>query len=173
VNVEQQRPAGVTDIRDVQLPSRQPPREKCVDSSEEDLATLSSRPQTVDLIEQVSNLRPGKVRIQDQSGLLLEQFFVTVAPQLLADFSSNPTLPDDRVGDWLAGVAFPKDRRLSLIGDANRGEPFRTNARLSNRFLRRRQLRFPDRFRIVLDVSRLRKELREFLLSLRDSQSVF
>ena len=61
-----------------------------------------------------------------QAGLLRERS--PPAPsrlQLIAEVGRAPVLPDDRVVDRLAGVAIPHDRRLALVGDADRGDSFR------------------------------------------------
>ena len=49
--------------------------------------------------------------------------------QPLAEVGGAAVLPDDRVVDRLAGLAVPDDRRLALVGDADRGDRRRAAAR--------------------------------------------
>src|SRR5262249_23295138 len=75
-----------------------------------------------------------------------------------------PVLPDDRVVDRPARLPIPHDRRLALVGDPDRGNVSRRNARAFQRFDGDADLRGPDFLRIVLGPSGLREDLRELLL---------
>jgi len=70
-----------------------------------------------------------------------------------------PVLPHDGIGERLAGSALPHDRRLALIGDADRGDRLRSD--ILERGAPRREYRLPDLLRIVLDFARSRIDLGE------------
>src|SRR6185436_1358313 len=92
--------------------------------------------------------------------------------QRVADRRADAALPHDRVRDGLAGVLVPEHRRLTLVGDADRLHVARGGARLLQAVLRDLQLARPDGFGVVLDVARLRIDLRELLLRGRDGRAV-
>ena len=74
--------------------------------------------------------------------------------------------------DRLAGRLLPEDRRLALVGDADRGDVGRRRAGARERFARGGELRLPDRLGIVLDVAWRRKDLRKLLLRDGDDAAV-
>ena len=54
-----------------------------------------------------------------QAGFLPDDGFQPFFLKLLAERRGTAALPDDGVGGGLAGGAFPDDRRLALVGDAD------------------------------------------------------
>ena len=72
--------------------------------------------------------------------------------QLIAMLRGAPVLPHDGIGERLARGALPHDRRLALIGDADRGD--RLRADVLERRAPRCEHRLPDLLRVVLDLAR-------------------
>ena len=79
---------------------------------------------------------PGEIGIEHEAGLLAEQFLQAVGLELLADRRRDAALPDDGVGDGLAGGPVPEDGRLALVGDADGGDLVRRDAGLGDRLAR-------------------------------------
>jgi hypothetical protein len=73
-------------------------------------------------------------------------------------------LPDDRIADRLTRFAIPHDGGLTLIRDTDRRNISRTRTGAGERFVRNRNLRSGNLLGIVLDPSRLRKNLIELAL---------
>ena len=70
-------------------------------------------------VEQPLQLGARKVGVQDQPGFLLDQFCVALLLERITAARGSPVLPDDGVGDRLAGLAVPQQRGLALVGDAD------------------------------------------------------
>ena len=101
----------------------QPPEQERVDRPERQVPVLGTGASARHGVQDVSDLRPAEVRVQGQARPLPEQRLVAGVPQALAGRRRDPALPDDRVGDRLAGRAIPDDRRLALVRDPDRGDP--------------------------------------------------
>ncbi len=84
--------------------------------------------------------------------------------QSIAHLRRTPILPDNRVTHRPTGLAVPHDRGFALIGDADRGDVARVQAGTANRLDCHSKLRGPNLQSIVLDPTRLRKDLPEFFL---------
>ena len=167
VDVEQQRARRVAGVGDVQAAVGELPEQPRVDRAERELAGLGARARAVDVVENPGELRAREVRVEHQTGALAEQRLGALRSQAIADVRRAPILPDDGVGDGLAGLAIPHDRGLALVGDADRGDVARTHARAGQHLHGDAGLRRPDLQRVVLDPAWLRKDLSE--LALRDS----
>src|SRR4029077_13158732 len=111
-----------------------------------------------------ANLRWREVRIDDQSGLLLNRRAGAVALQTLTEFSSAAVLPDDRVVNGFARFTVPDHRRLALVRNPEPGDVARLKTGAPERFNRDADLRRPDFLRIVFHPSRLRENLAELFL---------
>ena len=172
VHVENQRPAGVAHVGHVPPAAGQPPDQERVHGAEQDFAAFGPRPQAVDLIQQVLDLGAGEIGVDHQSGLVAEHRFEAVGLQPLANLRTGAALPDHRVGHGFAGVAIPQDGRFPLVGDAYGRQIAGRNAGRRQRPFGHRQLRRPNRLGVVLDVSRTRQDLLEFLLCGTDGPPV-
>ena len=73
-------------------------------------------------------------------------------------------LPHDGIVDRLAAGAVPYQRRLALVGDADRRDVARRKAGLGDGLAAGREHGAPEVLRIMLDPAGLREVLREFLL---------
>ncbi len=123
------------------------------------LAALGPLPRASDVIEQPADLRPGEVGRQRQTAALAEAVHAAVPRQVVDQVGGAGVLPHHRVGDRLAGLPIPQQRRLALIGDADRGEIVRTDVQRGHRLGDDRLDRAPDLQRVVLDPPRSRKDL--------------
>jgi len=74
------------------------------------------------VVEQPANFRSRKIRIEQQAGFAPEERFVAAVFQLLAETRGAAILPHDGAVDRLTGGALPHERRLALVGDAERGK---------------------------------------------------
>ena len=125
VDVEEERPARVRDVRRVDATAGQPPGEERVHGPEGKLAALGARPETAARVEDVGDLGAGEVGVEGQAGPLPEERLEAGRAQSLAGGGGDPALPDDRVRDRGARGAVPDDRRLALVRDPERGDPRR------------------------------------------------
>ena len=146
-----------------------PPRvrfqiEPGVDGAEREFAALGPLARAGHVVEQPLELGAGEIGIDDEAGLRGDQGGVARFAQRVAQRRGAAILPDDRVGDGLAGRPVPQHGRLALIGDADRGDLARVDAGLRKRLVQDARLRRPDLHRVVLDPARLREDLPELLL---------
>src|SRR5690554_7192172 len=79
----------------------QVPEQPAVYRTERQLACLCPLPGTFNVIQQPGNLGSREVRVYQQSGAVHHQRFVAVSPQLGAQRSCAPVLPDNGVVDRL------------------------------------------------------------------------
>ena len=167
-DVEQQRPRCIGRIGGVTLAAGQAPQQEAVDRAERQLALDGRRARAVDVIEQPGDFGGGEIRIEQQPGARGYQRLVALLSQGGAGVGGAPVLPDDGIVDRPAGCAIPHHGGFALVGDADRGDVARFRIRLRHGGTDRRDRRGPDFFRIVLDLSRTRIDLAEFLLRGRD-----
>ena len=85
VDVEEQRPAGVARIGDVQAAAGETPDQERVHRAEEHVAALGARAQARHGVEQVLQLRAGEIRIKHEPGALAEQLLEALRLERLAD----------------------------------------------------------------------------------------
>src|SRR5207302_9611273 len=74
------------------------------------------------IFEQPAQLQAAEVRAQRQSSLLPEALLSAFAGEAHDIFRNSRVLPNNRIGNRLAGLALPQDGGLPLIGDADRGQ---------------------------------------------------
>jgi hypothetical protein len=79
--------------------TRQSPHQEGVDRPKQDLAPGRARTQAVVRIQQVLDLRPRKIGIDHEPGLLSKGWLVTSGFQSIADGRCHATLPHNRVRD--------------------------------------------------------------------------
>ena len=118
-----------------------------------------------DVVEDPLDLRAGEVGRQRQADLRRGGGPGRRPCSSSSQMSFGPgVLPDDRVVDRLAGRLVPDDRRLALVGDADRGEVGGGDAGLGEGALDDLLAARPDLHRVVLDPARLRVDLLVLLL---------
>ena len=164
-DVVDQRARGVGRIGDVRLAAGQPPDQETVDGAGQQLAAFGALARAFHIVEQPGDLGAGKIGIEQQPGLLREFLLQPLLLQFLAKCRGSPVLPDDGVVDRLAGRLVPDDDGLALVGDADRRDVASVEPGRLQRLAAGRNDALPDLFGIVLDPSRRRVMLREFLLA--------
>ena len=100
----------------------QEPHQPGVDGAEGELAALGRGTRAARVVEQPGELGSGEVGVEDEPGALAKERLEAARLQHVARRRGAPVLPDDGVADRLAGRAVPDDRRLALVGDAERGD---------------------------------------------------
>ena len=122
------------------------------------------------MIEQPFDLRTRKICVRDKTGRAADMVGQTALHQPVHDVCGAAALPYDSVMNGTAGHFIPKDRRLSLIGNADGFNVFVCAVDLKQRLLRHAHLRRPNFHRIMLDPPCPRIDLRKFLL--RDTDHI-
>ena len=130
------------------------PHQPGVDRSAEQLAGFRACLRAGNLIEDPAHLGRGEVGVDHQTGALAYQRLEPARPQLLADLRARAALPHHRGVDRSAGRAFPHDRGLSLVRDADSGDVARADAGRRERLAPDGDSRREDLVRVVLDVAR-------------------
>ena len=143
---------GVARFYRVGLATGQLEQEKAVDRAEADLAGSRALGEARDVGKQPGELRRREIRIDDEARGFRDIRAPPLLFQLIAMLRGAPVLPDDGVGERLAGGAVPHERRFALIGDADRFD--RLRADLLEHGACRREHRLPDLLWIVLDLAR-------------------
>ena len=121
--VEAQRARGVGHVGGVHAAAGELPDEPGVDGAEGELAALGPAPRAGHVVEQPADLRAGEVRVEHEPGALAHERLRARRP------SARRTAAAVRrhcqtIARWIgrAGRALPDDRRLALVGDADRGD---------------------------------------------------
>ena len=103
----------------------QAPEQEAVDGAEGELAALGGGARARRVVEQPGDLGGGEIGVDDEAGRRRDRGSCALGLQPRATLGGAPVLPDDRVGDRLAGLALPDDRGLALVGDADRRQILR------------------------------------------------
>ena len=171
MDVEQQRARGIAGIGRMHAAVGQLPDQPGIDGAERQFAVARALPGPRHVVQQPLQLGGGKIRIQHQSGLALDQRLMSLPAQLVAALGRTAVLPDDGAGHGLAGDAVPQHRGLALVGDADRDGGRARITVAHQRGGRPRQagpghgqLRLPDVLGVVLDPARTGEQLGELLL---------
>ncbi len=171
VDVVEHRARGVAGIGGMDAPAGEVPQQPGVDGAEGEFAAGGARPCALHVIEQPAQLRAGEIRVGEQAGAAADLVLGAAGLQLVAQRGGAAVLPDDGVGQRLAGAAVPQHGGLALVGDADGGDVARRQPGALERFGGDAALRGPYLQRIVLDPARLRIDLAELLLGEADDAS--
>jgi hypothetical protein len=161
VNVVEERPRGVGHVRGVHPPARQSPEQERVDGAAGKLAAPGTRTCSRDVIEQPGELGGGEVGIEQQPGSRSHEILRPLSPKPCAGLRGAPILPDDRPVDRPPRGAVPHDDRLTLVGDAERGDLCRRRSIALEAFPDHRERVAPDVLGVVLHPGRRRIVLRQ------------
>ena len=143
---------GVARFDRMHLAAGQLEQEKAVDRAEAHLASARPLLKSGHIGQQPGELGRREIRIDRRARRLFDMRAPALAVQLIAMLRGAPVLPHDGIGERLAGGALPHDRRLALIGDADRCDRLRAN--VLERGAPRLEHRLPDLLGIVLDFAR-------------------
>nr|WP_237705443.1 hypothetical protein [Chthoniobacter flavus] len=170
--VVEHRARRVRHVDDVSGTIGELPHEPGIDRAESQLAAVRPLARTWDVVEEPAHFATGKIGIDDEPRVLLDQLGVPGRLEAIAELRRAAILPDDRVVDRLARLAIPNHGRLALIRNSYPRDVRRRQPRLRQRRLRRLELRLPDLIRIVLDPAGLWENLLELLLRNRPYRAV-
>ena len=139
----------------------QPVQERAIDGAEAELAVLRALPCPLHVLEQPAQLGPAEIRVEDEARLLPDPRLFPLCFQFVTEIRGPPVLPHDGVVNRLAGLPFPEESRLALVGDADAMDVFPFRSGLAHRPSDRLERRAPDVVKVVLDPARLGEDLPE------------
>ncbi len=161
MDVEEQGARGVGGVGDVEPAAGEAPEEIRIDGAEGELAGLGPGADAGHVVEDPGDLGAGEIGIEDQAGLRRHRGLVARLLQAGADPGRAPILPDDGAMHRLAGALVPDQRRLALVGDADRRHVPGRHPGLLHRRPAGLEGGAPEVLRLVLDPARGREMLRE------------
>ena len=119
-DVHEHRARGVADVGDVPSAARQLPDEPGVDRAGGEMARGRLLPRPGNVVEQPSQLRARKVRVEQKPGLAADRALEAGPAHPLHQARGAAILPDDRVVHGLSRLPVPEHDRLALVRDADR-----------------------------------------------------
>src|SRR5205823_13389580 len=134
-------------------------QEGAIDSAEAELAALGLLARTLHVLEQPAQLGPAEIRVEDEARLLPDPRLFPLCFQFVTEIRGPPVLPHDGVVNRLAGLPFPEESRLALVGDADAMDGFPFPSGLARCPPYRLVRRAPDVVKLVLRLARLREYL--------------
>ena len=168
VDVVEQGAGGVGGVGDVAGAAGELPDQVAVDGAEEELAAAGALAGAVVGVEEPGELGAGEVGVEEEAGALGDERFVAGGAELGAHGAGAAVLPDDGAGERAAGLALPDQRRLALVGDADRGDVGGGDAGALDGAAAGGGDGGPDVVGVVLDPARVGEVLRELLLGAGD-----
>ena len=156
--------AGVGLVGDMDRAAGELPDQPGVDGAEEQLAFFRPLPGPGGVVQQPFDLGAGEIGVGHKAGLFADGVAVAFGLQLVDDGGGAAALPDDGVGDGLAGGLIPDNGGLPLVGDADGGNILRGDAQLFHGGPGDLQGGGPDLLRVVLHPAGVGEDLAEFLL---------
>src|ERR1700691_750942 len=164
MKIEKHGARGVAGVGDVYAAAGQLPKQPGVDRAEGQTTGFGELAGIWYLTQNPGDFAGGEISVDQQAGALPNQIFVASRFEFLAKGGCPAILPDDRIVDGLSGGTVPDDGGLALVCDADSSYVARFCTSLGQGFKGNRDLRCRDLFGIVLNPSRLRKDLRELTL---------
>ena len=140
------------------------PDQPGINGAEQQLSPLRTFPCTRHVIQNPLDLGTGKIGINHKSGFVPISFGQSFFLQCITFRCGAPALPDNRMINRFSGFPIPYHCGFALIGDSDRRNLLRGNAKLLYRLPCHGQLGAPDLLCIVLYPARLWEILRKLLL---------
>jgi len=144
------------------------PDQPGIHGAEEQFAVFRALLAVFDMIEDVANLRAGKIRIDQKPGGLLHIIAPAFGNERFAERRRPAALPDNGVVDRQSGRLVPNDRGFALVGHTDGGNLARLNVFAPEHIRGGLLLRFQNVERVVLNVPRTGIDLAEFILRAAD-----
>ena len=151
----------------------QVPDEPGVNGSEKEFAFVSQFLCFRDVVQEPADLGGGEIGVDDEAGLIFDQFRVALFFEFLGIVRGPAALPDDGVVDRTAGGLIPKDGGLALVGDTDGSNVLRVDVPFPKDGGHALQLRHEDVFGSVFDPAGMGVDLLELSLGLGDDLAVF
>ena len=165
VNIVQHRAGRIAVVGNVHLALGKVPHEPCVDVAKEELALFRLCPRTGYIFQNPADFCAGKIGVNDEAGFFLDFFVKALCFKGVAVLGGTAALPNDGIVHRLAGIFFPHNRRLTLVGDADCGNIFRVHAGAGFCLGKNAELARPDFYRVMLDPAWFGENLRKLFLS--------
>src|SRR5690606_8498681 len=169
VNVEQQGATGIGGVREVTASAGEIPQQPGIDRAKRQLPCLGSGPGALHIIKYPADLAGGKVRVEQQSGLVLEDGAATFALQsirnLLAPGAGAAVLPHDGPVNRFASAPIPQQGGFALIGDADGANVASLEPGFGECLVVTAQRTLPQVIGFMFHPAVLGEMLREFLLT--------
>ena len=173
LDVEEHRSGRVGVVGRVDTAFRQFPEQPAVDGPEGQFAAFGSFADAFDVVENPQQLGGGEIRVENQPGIVLHVICKARNGLEAIGIGRGPAaLPNDGVVNRFAGLAVPHDGGFTLVGDPDGGNIFGSGVDFGHRFGTDGVLGGPDLHRIVFDPTRMRVDLREFVLCDTDNLTV-
>jgi len=137
----------------------EPPQQEGIDITEQHLARFRPLARAGEMVQQPADFQRAEIGGERQPGLGAEAAGAALARELGDVLVHARILPDQRVGQRLAGLAIPQDGGLALVGDAQRRQVAGVQAALRHGLGDHLAGPQPDLVRIVLHPSGLRIDL--------------
>src|SRR5260370_21441348 len=169
--VEEHGAGSVADIGDVNASTGELPKQPAIHRAEGETACIRQAPGIGHVRENPRNLGCGEIGVNQQTGARLDQLLVTCGFETLAHVRGAPVLPNDSVTNGPSSFAIPHDGCFALVRDADRGYLLRAHLSRAQSLQRYSDLRRCNLLRIVLNPSRLRKDLVELPLRYRTDRA--
>ena len=164
VNIVEHGTAGVGLVGDVDLSAGQLPDQPGVDGAEKQLALLRPLSGAGGVVQQPLDLGAGEIGVGHKAGLFPDGVAVAFGFQLVNDGGGAAALPDDGVGNGLAGGLVPDDGGFPLVGDADGRDVIGGDAQLFHGGPGDLQRGGPDLLRVVLHPAGEGEDLAKLLL---------
>ena len=164
MDVKQHGTAGIGMIRHMYGSARQFPNQPGVDRAEEQFALLRPFSRSGNIVQKPLDLGTGKIGIGHKACFRTDNVRNAFGYKIVNNIRSTAALPDNCVGNGLAGFFVPDNRRFPLIRDADRCDVVGCHVELPHGCAGNLQRCEPDFLRVMLDPAGLRKDLPEFLL---------
>ena len=164
VDIEEHRARCVGVVRRVDAALCQLPEDPRIHRAKHQLARFGAAAVRIDAVEDPGQLRRRKISVDDQPRFFEDLLLPGAALDLLAEIRRAAALPDDRIIHRTPRCALPDDRRLALVGDADRLHIVGMDALQRQQLLQHAKGRRPQLHRILFDPARLRIILTDLLL---------
>ena len=164
MQVKKHSSRGIARVRDVQRAASQIPHEPGINGAEGEFAAIGSFARAGNMIEEPANFASRKVGIDDEAGLVLNQFGLSGFLQAFAEIGGSAILPDDGVMNRGASLAIPNDSGFALIGDAKSRDIITGEFGFGENITGDSELGVPDFAWVVLNPAGFGEDLLKFLL---------
>ncbi len=142
-----------------------PPHKPGIYCSEKQFSLLGTFAGTGNIVKNPFYFRSTEISVDYKTGLFAYLFLHTILYHFVAIIGRSPVLPYYGVIDRLLCVTIPDNGCFTLVCNTYCLYIFAVDVDRRDSLCNHRSLRSPDLMRVMLHPSRMRKDLRKFLLS--------